>query len=299
MLYALCILILGSLFIDALITPSIYCFIKYLLPQINIPYSRVFDRVLMITLLVFLIILKKHFSVKEAIEKFKEFKKKIIFRDFLVAFFISLGISVFLVFFLDFDDKLVWVKKDSYYYITKISKAFFSAIIISVLEESFFRVILFNAFKKKCNFYLAVIVTSLCYASAHFIAPQKAFTFSKLSLGVGFSYYIEVIKTMLFPNILNAFFGLFLVGFVLCLIIQRFNSIYINIGLHSGWVMAMKLFIYSTGEAPSVVMNPMYRRYFLVTEPLGWFSILLVLAVTFALYSRFKNYKNMHKSSKI
>lgn len=293
MLKALLILILGSLIVAALISPSIFTLSKFIFPSMTFPYSRLFDRVLMVVIFIFLIILRKDFSIKEAIEKFKHYKSHFLYREFLLSFFISLGISVFLVFFLDFQDQLVWVKKDSYYYLTKISKAFFSALVISVLEESFFRVILFNAFKRKCKLLVSAFITSLCYASAHFIAPAKAFTFQELTFSVGFSYYAQVLRTMFFPNILYAFLGLFLVGFVLCIIMQRFNSIYINIGLHSGWVMVMKLFIYSTGEAPNVVMNSMYRRYYLVSQPLGWFSILLVFAVTFALFMRFKNYKNM------
>ena len=50
--------------------------------------------------------------------------------------------------------------------------------------------------------------------------------------------------------------------------------------------MAMKLFIYSTGEAPNVIMNRMERRYFLVEEPLGWLAIGLVYILITIVFSR-------------
>ncbi|MGI6681198.1 MAG: CPBP family intramembrane glutamic endopeptidase [Bdellovibrionota bacterium] len=286
MLRALLVLILGSLFVSGLISPSIYSLIKYLFPEITWPYSRVFDRILMVVIFIFLLILKKDFSIKEAVEKFRVRSKKGALKDFLKAFSISLFVSIILMFFLDLEGKFVWGFKDFNYYLAKIIKVIFTAIIISILEEGFFRVILLNSFKRRVGIFWAMFFSSLCYSCAHFIVPAKAYKYSKLSLTVGFEYYIEVLKTMFFPDILFAFIGLFLLGFVLCLIMQRFSSIYINIGLHSGWVMAMKLFIFSIAEAPNVAISTMERRYFLVSQGLGWLSVILVFAISYIVFSK-------------
>ena len=286
MIIALIILIFGSLIVSAIISPSLYYFLNNYVNGFSFPYSRLFDRVLMVVIFLFLLILKKHFKVKEAIKKFAEISKKCATKDFFISFFITLSVCVILTLFLDMQDRLVWVPKTTSYYVSKIIKAFFAGILISVLEESFFRVILLNAFKKKFSFFISAIFCSLCYMIAHFIAPAKSFTFEKLTPFVGFEYYIEVIKTMFFPNIFCAFVGIFLVGFFLCYLINKFNSIYINIGIHAGFVMAMKLFIYSTGEATNVVMNPMERRYFLVEQPLGWVAIAMVYILITFIFSR-------------
>ena len=286
MIIALIILILGSLIVSAIISPSLYYFLSNYVSGFSFPYSRLFDRVLMVVIFIFLLILKKHFNIKEAIKKFTEISKKCATKDFFVSFFITLSVCIILTLFLDMKDRLVWVPKTTSYYVSKIIKAFFAGVLISVLEESFFRVILLNAFKKKFTFLISAMLCSFCYMIAHFIAPAKSFTFENLTPYVGFEYYVEVIKTMFFPNIFCAFIGIFLVGFFLCYIINKFNSIYINIGIHSGFVMAMKLFIYSTGEATNVIMNRMERRYFLVEEPLGWLAIGLVYILITIVFSR-------------
>ncbi len=286
MIKSLCTLIFGSLFIGAVITPPLYSLIQSFWKTGIPPYSRVLDRVLMVLIFVFLLLLKKNFSVKEIWLKLRNVNFKIALRECLLSFFITLGISIILVFFIDFDGEIVWVEKSFEYYFFKILKVIFAAIIISILEEAFFRVVLLSAFKKKMNIIFAIVLSSLCYASVHFVAPDKMFIYNSWSLTVGFEYYLDVLQTMFFPGILKAFFGLFLVGCSLCIMMQRFSSIYINIGIHSGWVMAMKLFIYSTGEATNINLHKMARRYFLVCEPIGWISIICVLCVTYCVFKK-------------
>ncbi len=283
-------LIFGSLFIGAIVTPPIYSCIQMIFGKNIYPYSRVLDRALMVIVLIFLLCLRKFFSFNDVFKKLKEDSTREAIKKFFISIFISLGVSAFLVFFIDMQQEFVWVKKDMSYYVPKILKTVIGAILISFLEESFFRVILLNFFRKKFNIVLTIFFSSLCYSSVHFIVPDKTFVYSSWSLTVGFEYYVDVIRTMFFPGFFKAFFGLFLVGTVLCIIMQKFSSIYINIGIHSGWVIAMKLFIYSTGEAPNVVMHKMARRYFLVSEPVGWFSIGLVLLLTIIFFSYSKNY---------
>ena len=128
MIIALIILILGSLIVSAIISPSLYYFLSNYVSGFSFPYSRLFDRVLMVVIFIFLLILKKHFNIKEAIKKFTEISKKCATKDFFVSFFITLSVCIILTLFLDMKDRLVWVPKTTSYYVSKIIKAFFAEI---------------------------------------------------------------------------------------------------------------------------------------------------------------------------
>jgi hypothetical protein len=94
---------------------------------------------------------------------------------------------------------------------------------------------------------------------------------------IGFEYLAAVFDRLLLPGVLPAFFGLFLVGVVLCIVIWRTRSLLLCLGLHAGWVIAIKLASFSTVKTANFAYaEGVGRRYFLVAEPLAWVSIVLV-----------------------
>jgi len=116
-----------------------------------------------------------------------------------------------------------------------------AALLISVIEESFFRVLIFRNLLKRCSVFSAVVLCSALYAVAHLIAPVKSFRYEEFSLLAGFHYLNTVVTRMTLPGAWQVFLGLFLVGIVLCGVMYRTNSLSLCIGLHAGWVIGLKM----------------------------------------------------------
>jgi len=60
-------------------------------------------------------------------------------------------------------------------------------------------------------------------------------------------------------------------------VIQRTHSLFLCVGLHAGWVTGIKMVKYSTVVSPGIYIPPgPGSRYFLLTQPVAWLSILAV-----------------------
>ena len=276
MLRALLFLIVGTFVFSALLTPPIHSAILVLLPDFGHPFSRVFDRVAMLVAAILLFVQRRAFALDQAVQLFKATPLRraagIVAALALVACLSSLCILPLVV-----GGKLVWSDKDTSYYLYKMLKVIPAALLISIIEESFFRVVLLFHLQRIWNTTWAVLGSSALYAVVHFITPAKSFSYTEFDPFAGFVYLVEVAKRLFMPGVLPAFCGLFILGVVLALLMLRTRSIYVCLGLHAGWVMALKAAHYATEVAPGVVdFGGAGRRYFLVADPVIWLLIVCV-----------------------
>jgi uncharacterized protein len=275
------------LVLSALITPAVYTLIHLLSDGINPwPFSRVFDRVVMVVAVIYLFLFRKQFSLHEVQEAFcaRSWRSELIQMPLrmLLTFLVSIPVLVSLV----DDEALMWTAKPTSYVLSKMLAVIPAALLISVIEESFFRLIILKNFSQKFAFPMAATLSSLLYAVAHFVSPVKTFQYSEFDLFAGFRYLGVLTSRFGEPGVLEAGLGLFLVGLVLCYALKASNSIYLCIGLHAGWVVIMKFAHYATEVVPGYHFpSGIGRRYFLVAEPLSWVSIGIVWLVLFAWFS--------------
>ena len=177
--------------------------------------------------------------------------------------------------------KLVWSDESLGYFLQKaLVKAIPAALVVSVLEEIVFRGLIFDALKKKVAVGMAAIFTSMLYASVHFIAPVKSFQYEYFDVWAGFEYLAAIFGRFLSGGLYPAMFGLFMVGLVLCYVMQRTGSLFLCIGLHTGWAAGFKIVKHVAVIPESAAVEAgLGQRYFLLAEPLSWLSVVLVLAV--------------------
>lgn len=287
MLRAILILAVGTLTASALTTPLVWEGLRLLVDPVPWPFSRVFDRVAMFWVVVFLWFLRKDFRLAAVWEQLKALtwvrRLQVVSGGAALSFITAFPIVILVV----AEGTLVWTEESLSYVLYKGAKAIGAAIVISLLEESFFRVLLYQHFKKHLRLFSAVLAVSAVYAVVHFIAPLKSYQYPGYSLFLGFEYLGLVIERVLMPELLPAVFGLVLVGATLCYAIEYSRSVYVCIGLHAGWVLAVKLAFYATDVAPGVEFaSGVGRRYFLVAEPVAWLSVLLVLLVVWLAKSK-------------
>lgn len=135
-------------------------------------------------------------------------------------------------------------------------KALLTALTVGFLEEIFFRGVIFKGLLDDSRAAAAFLFSSLFYAAIHFIKPAEEISSTSLDAWAGIRYLIGAFQPFLdLVTLFPGLFGLFLIGMVLSYAFFRTGSLYLSIGLHAGWVFAIK----------TIRVYGDYRR-----EELGW-----------------------------
>lgn len=146
--------------------------------------------------------------------------------------------------------------------------------------------LVFDGLKQRLPWAGAAALASLFYAAVHFIAPDKGWAYPGWSPWVGFEYLGQVFGRFALPAVLAGIVGLFLLGYLLCWVIQKSRSIYLCVGLHAGWFFVAKAVIFLAVIAEGARLPAgVDKRYFLVGQPWTWASI-VVAAVLVGLFLR-------------
>jgi uncharacterized protein len=122
---------------------------------------------------------------------------------------------------------------------------FFSALLsgafTGLLEEIFFRGILFKGLLQDGRLFRAFVLSSLFYSALHFVRPGEAYVVDGLDPLAGFRHLFYTFTPFLEGlKILPGMFGLFLLGVLLSYAFLRTGNLYLAIGLHAGWIFGLK-----------------------------------------------------------
>ena len=127
--------------------------------------------------------------------------------------------------------------------ISLVATALVSGLVIALLEETLFRGAMLSAIRKQSSIIFALVVTSIIYALIHFIEPNSEIASNELQWTSG----LHLLKDAFLPftqftNIFDSFIALFLAGILLSLVRINTNRIALCMGIHAGWVIAIKVF---------------------------------------------------------
>ena len=287
MVRVLLLLICGPFIVAALLTPTVYSLLIGLYPALPWPFSRVYSRVATVVAAVLVYVLRKDLNLALLKDYFapKGISRLSNGKALVIGVLLSMISAVlFFPFILQYG-KVLWSAQPADLLLYKFLRTLPAALLIGVIEESFFRVILFELFQKKFSVKSAAVIVSIIYAVIHFVAPVKNFQYASFSFLAGFSYLSQIFERMIMLEVLPPMFGLFLVGLTLAYTIYTTRSIYLTVGLHAGWVLAVKLSSFVTVVAPGVEFSAgVGRRYYLVSTTLGWASILLVWGAIYTIF---------------
>lgn len=283
---AIGLLLVFVLVSSAILTPVVYSGLPIVQQW---PYSRVFHRVAMLMTVVGILLLRGQFEIRE-IRKELPWPKGWSWVGPVIFGAAAASIVSYPLFFWFVERHgFIWEDRESAETAWKIARTIPAALLISCIEETFFRWFIFCRLQRVCSVVSAAILSSTLYAFVHFISPDKRWEYPGFSWTIGFEYLGVVGERMMMPGVFEGGLGLLFVGLVLCAVYHRSGSLAWCIGLHSGWVLAVKLAGFFL-EPPASFQYPAGagRRYFLVTEPLTWVSILAVLLVLWPLLPRRK-----------
>lgn len=117
-----------------------------------------------------------------------------------------------------------------------------SGVLIGLIEEIFFRGILFGGIRRHQPWLVAALVTAGFYAFLHFVRPTAPPLGLPVDWGSGFSMLAGALHKYATPErYYDSFIALFLVGLFLALVRERTGSIALGMGMHAGWVFVIKL----------------------------------------------------------
>jgi membrane protease YdiL (CAAX protease family) len=162
---------------------------------------------------------------------------RLLVRGFLLGLF-SLGL-VFLLgwamgaYVVHVDDKV----KSLY----KVIEIVVGALVLSFFEETLVRGFMFGTLRKSLGLWTAAFITSVIFMIVHFarpelpVSPVHGHWDSGLSM-IPHMFYAGHDTYHYFPHMIT----LSLMGLVLCLYFDRFRHIGLVIGMHAGWVVAMR-----------------------------------------------------------
>ncbi len=121
-------------------------------------------------------------------------------------------------------------------------KAAATGVIVALIEETYFRGGLQNVLQRRMPAWLAVALISALYSVVHFLKPSGAhIPDAAVTWRSGFEYLGGVAGcSFQEPGVWRSVVSLWLVGVALGWAFVRTRALYLSIGLHAGWVFAMK-----------------------------------------------------------
>ncbi len=127
-----------------------------------------------------------------------------------------------------------------------IAKGAATGLLVAIVEETFFRGLMFRAVSKESPLAIAVTTTALLYSAIHFLARVRIPTAEVgwdsgiALLGIAFTRFAEP------AAFADSFVTLTLVGVLLALVRARTGAIAACVGLHMGWIWVIKTTTHAT-----------------------------------------------------
>jgi membrane protease YdiL (CAAX protease family) len=119
-----------------------------------------------------------------------------------------------------------------------------TAFLIGMIEEFFFRGVIYRSLKEKAGWSLfcAVLLTSIFYSLVHFVNIEKPYIDATPTFWDSLKLIAAPFKSFLnWREYWRGAAGLFLFGVILNLLAIRSKSLWISIGLHAGCVFFVKM----------------------------------------------------------
>lgn len=226
----------GVLLLSAFLAPILHDFLPF-------KFGRIFNRLVMIFTLAAIVIFVR--IRKDDLLSSGLIGRKDSLYLFNVCFIAGFGILLILMAVEVMFGVAAWKFADVTVmaWVLAVIKAFFTGLLIGVIEETFFRGFIYAKLKKAFGGILpAVIITSIFYSLIHFISgkkpfigPDPVFKDSLLLMAAPFESLLH------WRDYWTGAAGLFIFGIVLNFLYLRTRSLYSCIGLHAGCVFFIKL----------------------------------------------------------
>ena len=149
------------------------------------------------------------------------------------------------------------------------------AVFIGLFEEVFFRGFIFGALRSRLGFMIALLLSSAIFSTVHFLRPLYPEPIETANWYTGFAILPYMFERFVWPRDLLFAATLFVMGLTLATFYEKRGSLYLIIGLHGGWVLAMRTGAYLLDRNNSV-MPTAFGRGDLISK--GYVALLVICA---------------------
>jgi uncharacterized protein len=165
---------------------------------------------------------------------------------------------------------------------TLVTQAVISGLAVGLIEETFFRGILFSAVARTSGTTAAILAPSLLYAALHFLGGDPGTQENEGSWLYGFVTLSRLFERYYEPlTFVDSFLALAMLGVLLAWVRLRTGAIAVSIGLHAAGVAAIMVLRATTVVDPQAQYGALVGTYDGVIgwAALSWFAVILVGAV--------------------
>jgi membrane protease YdiL (CAAX protease family) len=210
-------------------------------PQERIPFSRIFNRFFMISGVLLFFACRSLLKI-ESPAQLGLMPTTRAARDLANGLVLALGSMIALGWIMSLADVYQsFFRLSLSATVEQCIKAILSGFTVGILEEVFFRGIIFRGLLEDWKPLPAFLVANLFYSALHFVKPGERYFLTGIEPWAGFRHLFSTFAPFFEPaEIAPGLIGLLLIGIVLSYAFARTGTLYLAIGLHAGWVIAIK-----------------------------------------------------------
>ncbi len=244
----------------------------------HIPFPRIFDRTVMVTLLLAILWSAGEFEIGPRLARgFAGLAENLprAARGFIIAM-IALGILGILAVALG-GRALLNVRELLFHF----PKYVIAATVIAIIEEGFFRAFLLDGMEGDFGEAGAVAASSAVYALAHLLRSPTRFYVAGLDTTAGVRSLLGALAQLAnLHSALPPLIGLFLIGLILGEGFALTGTVYYSLGIHAGLIVGLRSWratVTDRDALPAWLFG--YGRFPLVSGVAGWLIAAAILAL--------------------
>ena len=210
-------------------------------PQDRVPFSRFFDRFFMISGILLFFIYRPLLKINSPSQLGLTPRTRAV-SDIGIGLCLALGSMVLLGLLMSVAQVYEpFFRLSPGETVERCFKAILTGFTVGFLEEIFFRGIIFRGLLEDWKPLPAFVAANLFYSALHFVKPGEEYFLIGIDPWAGFRHLFSTFAPFLEPaEIAPGIIGLLLIGIVLSYGFLRTGTLYLSIGLHAGWVIAIK-----------------------------------------------------------
>lgn len=260
-----------------------------LYPTFDFPFHRIGSRIAMLAAAVGFFVIARHIGVANRASLGYGAPRPVFIRELFIG--LALGIAMMLpvvgaMVGLDLRELKEGVTLDAATLAELAVEGVMRGLAVSLIEETFVRGAMYTAIDRESGARTAIILTSLVYASLHFVGRFRI-PHEEVGPGSGVDLLLGTLRLFGDPlAIADAFICFFVVGVILGIVRMLTGNIAACIGLHAGWVFIITFVRETSGPDQSNSLSFLLSRF---DGFVGWLVTawaVVMGAVLWRLYTR-------------
>ena len=245
------------------------------------PVHRVMNRLAMLFALIGLVFLTRKLGLSDRQSMGFGMPRAQFARQLLIGWLAGAALMIPLIAFL-FGLDIRELKNDEGAWTAIIIEGVISGLIVALIEETFFRGVLFSAIQRTSGAIAAVIAPSVLYASLHFLGGKLRVPADEVAWEHGFIVLSRLFERYTQPlAFFDSFMALVMLGVLLAIVRLRTGAIAACIGLHAAGVCAIAVLRKMSFVEPNASHGMWVGTYDGVIgwAALIWFAIIVTIYI--------------------